>query len=256
MDGPNVNWALFNCLQDKMYSDHDKGFIDIGSCGLHILHNCFRHGADATGWDISTILTSLHKLFKDVPAHREDFETITKSCQFPLKFCAHRWIENINVANRAREIRNNIEVNVNAVNNKQVRNPQTKLFDVMKEWVSDPLAVSKLSFFVYVATSIESFLRNYQSDVPQLSHLSDDLTRIVSTLMEIIVKQQLLTPIKNDPYKLMKIDLSDGDNMSSCKNIDLGFATSSALKESRAYDRDRYQLRQECKQFVLELLKN
>ena len=53
----------------------------------------------------------------------------------------------------------------------------------------------------------------------------------------------------------MKIDLSEGNNMSSCKNIDLGFATSSALKESRANDRDLYQFREECKQFVLELLK-
>ena len=79
MDGPSVNWALFNRPQDKIYNDHDKGFIDIGSCCWHILHNCFRHEADATGWDISTIRTSLYKLFNDVPAHREDSETVTKS---------------------------------------------------------------------------------------------------------------------------------------------------------------------------------
>ena len=72
MDGPSVNWALFNRLQWVIQHD-------IGSCCWHILHNCFRHGADATGWDFSTVLTSLHKLFNDVPARREDFETVTKS---------------------------------------------------------------------------------------------------------------------------------------------------------------------------------
>jgi hypothetical protein len=52
--------------------------INIGSCGLHVIHNSFKTGAAASGWDISSVLRSLYYLFKDAPARREDYAKITK----------------------------------------------------------------------------------------------------------------------------------------------------------------------------------
>ena len=45
MDGPNVNWALWDRVGDVLQDEHHgKSLLNIGSCGLHILHNSFRAG--------------------------------------------------------------------------------------------------------------------------------------------------------------------------------------------------------------------
>ena len=48
------------------------------------------------GWQVSSFLSSLYYLFKDAPARREDFVTISGSSLMPLKFVSHRWLENWN----------------------------------------------------------------------------------------------------------------------------------------------------------------
>ena len=49
MDGLNVNWSVFKML-DEHFSEHDFGtLINIGSCGLHIVHGAFQTGVQSTG---------------------------------------------------------------------------------------------------------------------------------------------------------------------------------------------------------------
>jgi hypothetical protein len=44
MDGPNVNWALWEKVQRSLHDEAGRNLVNIGSCGLHILHNSFRAG--------------------------------------------------------------------------------------------------------------------------------------------------------------------------------------------------------------------
>ena len=49
MDGPNVNWSVFKMLVEHS-SEHDFGtLINIGNCGLHIVHGAFQTGVQSTG---------------------------------------------------------------------------------------------------------------------------------------------------------------------------------------------------------------
>ena len=68
MDGPNVNWALFDKFQKQIMCDHRVKLWNVGSCGLHQIHNAFRKGMEATEWDLEHILRSVHYLFTDVLA--------------------------------------------------------------------------------------------------------------------------------------------------------------------------------------------
>lgn len=77
MDGPNVNWKLFDLLDKEIEKETNKLLCNIGSCGLHIVHNSFKCGHNAASWDVDNFLSSLHYLFKDSPARRDDFYTIT-----------------------------------------------------------------------------------------------------------------------------------------------------------------------------------
>jgi len=83
MDGPNVNWKFFELLKQKILSDHGTNLMNIGSCGLHVIHNSFKMGAESTGWNVSSFLSSLCYLFKDSPARRENFKNVTGSSTCP-----------------------------------------------------------------------------------------------------------------------------------------------------------------------------
>ncbi len=76
MDGPNVNWKVFEILQNQVQNDAGKSLINIGSCGLHILHNAFRNGCKSTGWEVEHGLYSLYCLFHECPARHEDLGTV------------------------------------------------------------------------------------------------------------------------------------------------------------------------------------
>lgn len=77
MDGPNVNWKVFEILQKSGQKGVGKSLVNIGSCGLHILHNAFRDGCKSTGWEVEHALSSIYWLFHDCPARHEDFVTAT-----------------------------------------------------------------------------------------------------------------------------------------------------------------------------------
>ena len=84
--------------------------INIGSCGLHVVHGAFKHGASKTGWKLDGIMRALYQCFNDSPARREDYLTANKgNAQFGLQFCNTRWSEDVLVAGRTIKIWPNIK---------------------------------------------------------------------------------------------------------------------------------------------------
>ena len=92
MDGPSVNWAFYEKLQQKVKDECSCQILNIGSCGLHIVHGAFKHGCNATKWDIAAVMRSMHSLFNETPARREDYAKVTRSDLFGKSFCNTRWL--------------------------------------------------------------------------------------------------------------------------------------------------------------------
>lgn len=68
MDGPRVNNSFFTKLKENLASDpDDPSVLDLGTCGLHIVHGAFQTGAKASDFSINHLLTSLYYLFHDSP---------------------------------------------------------------------------------------------------------------------------------------------------------------------------------------------
>ena len=111
MDGPRVNWKLLSLQsEDRQKEGADlPQLLNVGSCGLHVVHGAFCTGCQSTDWKTDGFLTALWHLFHDSTAGREDFTAVTGCIVFPLKFCATRWVEDEKVAQRAIEIWLNIE---------------------------------------------------------------------------------------------------------------------------------------------------
>ena len=104
MDGPGVNWPFFREIQKHREQEELPQLINIGSCGLHIIHGAFQTGATTTCWNIKGTLKAIYKLLHDSPARRADYISVTGSTLFPFSFCGTRWVEDKKVADRTVEI--------------------------------------------------------------------------------------------------------------------------------------------------------
>ena len=86
MDGPTVNHKFYSKLVEQRKGISGPGMIDVGSCGLHIIHGAFKTVLEAPCWALKSVLERAHTVLHDTPAHRADYFTVTRSGQYPL-FC-------------------------------------------------------------------------------------------------------------------------------------------------------------------------
>ena len=96
-----VQTSIGLSLESKTVTDPNApARLDIGSCGLLIIHDAHGTGQSKTLWDIDKNMSSSYSLFKKSPARRSNHlcvnekndrlpHTVTASC-FPMKSCAHR----------------------------------------------------------------------------------------------------------------------------------------------------------------------
>jgi len=91
IDGPTVNHKFYSKLVEQRKEISAPGMIDIGSCGLHILHGTFKTVLEAPFWALKSVLERAHTVLHDTPAHRADYFTVTRSDQYPLLVCETRW---------------------------------------------------------------------------------------------------------------------------------------------------------------------
>lgn len=70
-DGPNVNKTILNELQQIVKDDclEFAGFVDLGSCVLHIVHNAFGKGLEKYGKEVD-------QLCLELLARREDYQQL------------------------------------------------------------------------------------------------------------------------------------------------------------------------------------
>ena len=119
MDGPNVNWK-FDLFSHQLLDELSTTFLNIiGSCGLHVVHGAFKHSSKETGWELERFSRAIFKLFKDTLARRDDYTQVNGSSLFAFKFCKHRWVENVPVAERALKILPHLQNYVEAVQEKK-----------------------------------------------------------------------------------------------------------------------------------------
>ena len=228
MDGPNVNWKFHSELAEEMRDDYNCEFLNIGSCGLHVLHGSFKDGLEASGWEIDSYLTSSNKLFKDAPARSEDFKNVSGSQKLPAKFCKHRWLENVSVANQAIEMIPHMKKYVKAVKEKKIPNPKNKSYETVSKMVDDPLLEVKLHSFVSFAHIIEPFLQLYQTDKPMIMFVSEDLHKMLRGLMARVLKPEALDG--TTAYKISSLDATDKNKQLPLHKVNLGFTSEKQVK--------------------------
>ncbi|XP_070404065.1 uncharacterized protein [Nothobranchius furzeri] len=258
MDGPNVNLKFLNDFQQEHAELHGgRQLINVGSCGLHTLHNSFKTGFST--WNIEKLLRAMHFLFHNVPARREDFTKLTASSLFPLPFCGHRWVENLPVAERAIEVWPKLKDYVKAVHRKELPNPGTSSFDTIQAANEDPLISAKLQFFMAISRMFSPFLKKYQTDEPVLPFLCSDLTELLMSLLRRFIQRELLQDIT--PLQLAKLDTNDQRNWVMASHVDISLGAESAIKalqskpNNRVGDLTALEFRKDCIRCLSSIVK-
>ena len=86
MDTPNTNWKVMELLDNDRKDNDSPTILNIGSCGLHVIHGALKFGVEATDWALNKILRAMWKLFNDSPARRDTYIEICEACKFPWKY--------------------------------------------------------------------------------------------------------------------------------------------------------------------------
>ena len=232
-DGPNVNLAFLKLLNEKRKDEELCKLIDIGTCGLHVLHGSFKHGEEKSEWKLKKLLSSRYKIFHESPSRRADYELITEASEndYPLPFCAHRWVENERVAKKARAMWDKIPVIVDywKTLSKAKQPGQGKLgantsYDHLCVAHTDVLIPVKLLFFEEVAKSLNAFLVLFQMDNPMVPFLVETLDELIRSLFSKFILKY------STSATLLKIDPTDVVNHKSIADVDLGFAINYELQ--------------------------
>ena len=177
-DGPNVNLRFLDIVREDRKDKSQKPLLEIGTCGLHVTHASIKHGGNANGWIIDKILSAMYKIFDQSPSWRADYENVTKSNVYPLKFCSNRWAENKTVAERVIDVWENVVKTVKywmGLQKSKQPKDSNKSYQRLKSAITDPLIPVKLKFFAKTADELNKFLMLYQTDNPIVSFIAQSL---------------------------------------------------------------------------------
>ena len=259
MDGPATNWSFFEkLLQERAESDPDLPMlINLGSCGIHVVHGGFKSGVEATGWKLDSLLRSMFYLLRDSPARRDDFTTVTGSTLFPLKFCGTRWLEDVPVAERALQIWNHIsKYAMTTAAGPKSKVPKIQSFNNVMQHIQNALTPAKLHFFICIVKILTPFLQKYQIDKPMAPFPREELLGLLKTIMAIFIKKSVLDQATT-AAKLAKIDIKDDKNRIDAKKMELGFAVKAEIdkvqKETAVSSLQIYSFQMECRTLLEKL---
>ena len=103
------------------------------------------------------------------------------------------------------------------------KRPRCKSYPPVVAAVDDPLIVAKLHFFSFIASLMQPFLTKYQTDMPMMPYMCDDLMHLCRSLLE-LVKPEILEKC-HTALELTKIDLCDVKSFLRKKDLHLGFCS-------------------------------
>ena len=184
MDGPSVNWALLNNLPIHRKED----FVNIGSCDLHIVHGSFGTASKKTDWNLEASLKSFYKNFKNSSARRADYLELNGLNEIHDQKCSSTKIKGLFKQNK--------------------KDSDTKTYKTFKVAVNDVMLPIILEYRRTVSTTMEPFLRCFQSEKPMAVFLYEKFGEIMSSLTERFVRSEVFLA-NSSTITLLRINLDD-----------------------------------------------
>ena len=282
MDGPSVNWKMVDviCEFRKSEDPNSPELLNIGSCGIHVLHGAYQTAHGTNDWEVGKTLKAGHSVFKKSPARRSDYLndndlSVSTSEQaakvyFPLKWCGHRWLENGKCIDRFLDVMSKLSVFLDKSKDRKNFDKKDERFPLLLKNTSSKLFSVYLEFSNSICRDIEPFMTLFQAERPLVVFLYAKLLEILTSFLERIVKPKLLAKTKS-AFKLLKL-VKDGlrvtqdkkdpskntyneDNLLPLESVDVGFAAKSKLKKLGTLEkREERRFRSDVREFVIRFV--
>ena len=222
-DGSNVILKFLYNLREQRRDQNLKELLEIGTFGLHIAHNAFKHGGKASAWSIDKILGAVYKIFDQAASRRGDYERLTKGV-YPLQSVCHRWAENQIVAERAIEVWEDVVTVVKcwmSLPKNTQPHKDNKSFPRLVSAITDPLMICKFKFFAATAKILKKFLLKLQTDKPMVPFLAHALEKIVRNFCTSFLLKETLDNAKTC-HLLSKVKFTDPSVQKRASDVDTG----------------------------------
>ena len=130
--------------------------------------------------------------------------------------------------------------------------PSCSSFTTVRQAIlMDKLVVAKLEMFRFIAGMMKPFLTKYQTEKPLVVYLGTDLAVLMSDLMELFVKPEVLNDNMTG-YKLANLDVSA--HVKSPKQINIGNGARLALQQSGASEIQKLDFLNSCLKFLVAIV--
>lgn len=266
MDGPNVNWAFLDALERyrKEEDPSSPSLLNIGSCGLHVLHGAYKTGHSKVDWDVDKTLKAAHGIFKQSPARRADYladndiidqpNDQAKKSLFPLKFCGHRWLENGKAITRFLEILNKIVIYLTQSKERKAWPAKDERFPLLFKNTKSKIFPAYCEFSLSICRDIEPFLTLFQSEKPLAMFLYTKLKELITSLLERFVRSDVIES-NLSAYKMINLDLNKIENLLPIESINVGVGAKSVLSKLTTTEKTlERQFRSDVRKFLIHLL--
>ena len=178
-----------------------QGFVDVGACNIHIVHNSFGKGLDKYGKDAEQLLIDLHSLFKYSAARRQDYKNLQLNLDLELKlFIEHsslRWLSIGSAVRRILEQWQAIEQFVKFLESDPKRIPQSAAFRRVQAAIKRNEILVQLNFIASTVTLFETFMLNFQNDEPKIHVLYEQMVDLVKTFLLQFMKGEAVEAVQS-----------------------------------------------------------
>ena len=171
--------------------------INIGSCGLHVVHGAFRTGFQSVDWYLQKILKAIWRFFHDSHAWRDTYVQINSSL---ISLWVFVWLNGFEGEHVAASI-GIVWPNVFLLKSPKPRN--NKSYDTLVKHHIDSLMLVEIQFFTSV---FQTCLTQFQRDVLLVPFINNEMVQLFTKIMQFFIKQSMLKEASSD-YKLMNIDV-------------------------------------------------
>ena len=216
MDGPNVNWAFADVLAEyrETQDPNAPNLINIGSCGVHVLHGAYQTAHGVTDWEVGKTLKAAHGVFKTSPARISDYlsDNNISSRQndrsvkgnFTLKFCGHRWLKNGKTIARFLEIIDKLSTFMVKSKDRKNFDKRDERFPLLLKNTTSKIFPAYCQFSGAICRDIEPFMTLFQAERPLGVLLHRKLIALSVSLLERIVRKEILD-VNRTAFKVMKL---------------------------------------------------
>ena len=181
------------------------------------------------------------------------FPKISPALSF-FSFCATRWVEDEDVVVRAILIwPNMVKITKHWESLCKSKRPKNKSYETLVKFYTDVFVPLRMQFFKDLAKKLKGFLVQYQTDWPMVPFLSDSLEELVRSLMNIILKPDVVKKA-NSAYLLTTVDVAISDNQLELYQMKFGTALKQMMVSLNSRPEKKRAFQQECKQIVVVLL--